>query len=91
MIQNNTPLSDMEKNALEWLSDAGGSVLISEVPNKNTINLFGTGNMKPGIPVFKKLAKRGLVVFTEEDPFQLEDGSWFTFTPSIELVFLPKD
>ena len=38
--------------------------------------------------MFKKLEKKGLVMFTEEEPIQLDDGTWFEFTPSIEIVNL---
>ncbi len=83
MSKYDGPLSEMEKDALEWLKYQGGSVLVSEVPEKNVRGVFG---MEPGMTVFKKLAKKGLVIFTEEEPFQLEDGSWDAFTSSIDLV-----
>ncbi len=75
-------LSPMEQEALEWLKGQGGSVLITSVPAKNERGVFG---LEPGLTIFKKLDKKGLVVITEEEPFQLDDGTWFTFTPSIEL------
>lgn len=73
----------MEVAALDWLKGQGGSVLISAVPDKNTRGVFG---MEPGLTVFKKLARKGAVIITEEEPFQLDDGTWFEFTPSIDLV-----
>lgn len=73
----------MEQDALEWLKGRGGSVLVSALPEKNTRGVFG---MEPGMTVIKKLAKKGLVIITEEEPFQLDDGTWFEFTPSIDLV-----
>lgn len=76
-------LSEMEVAALEWLKGQGGSVLISSIPEKNTRGVFG---MEPGLTIFKKLAKKGLVIITEEEPFQLDDGTWFEFTPSVDLV-----
>ncbi len=79
----NEALSDMEREALEWLRGRGGSVLITSVSEKNTRGVFG---MEPGLTIFKKLDKKGLVVITEEEPIQLDDGTWFTFTPAIELV-----
>jgi hypothetical protein len=76
-------LSEMELAALDWLKGQGGSVLITCVHEKNTRGVFG---MEPGLPVFKKLAKKGLVIITEEEPVQLDDGTWFEFTPSVDLV-----
>jgi hypothetical protein len=76
-------LSAMEKEALEWLKGKGGSVLITAVPEKNVRGVFG---LEPGLTIFKKLAKKGLVIITEEEPVQLDDGTWFEFTPSIELI-----
>lgn len=78
-----TDLSVMETEALEWLKFRGGSVLISSIPEKNTKGVLG---MEPGITVFKKLAKKGLVIITEEEPFQLDDGTWFEFTPCVEIL-----
>lgn len=76
-------LSEMEVAALDWLKGQGGSVPISSILEKNTKGVFG---MEPGLTVFKKLAKKGLVIITEEEPFQLDDGTWFEFTPSVDLV-----
>lgn len=76
-------LSAMEHEALDWLKAEGGSVLISRIPEKNERGVFG---MEPGMTIFKKLAKKGLVIITEEEPFQLDDGSWFEFTPTVDIV-----
>lgn len=77
-------LSEMEQQALDWLKEKGGSVLVSSVEHKkNTRGVFG---FEPGMTMFKKLEKKGLVIFTEEEPVQLDDGSWFEYTPSIELI-----
>lgn len=76
-------LSANEHEALEWLKGQGGSVLVTAVPEKNERGVFGT---VPGLTIFKKLEKKGLVIITEEEPIQLEDGTWFEFTPSIDLV-----
>ena len=73
----------MEVAAVEWLKGRGGSVLISAVSEKNTRGVFG---MEPGLTVFKKLEKKGVVIITEEEPLLLPDGTWFQFTPSIDLV-----
>lgn len=79
-------LSEMEQEALEWLRGQGGSVLITSIPAKNTRGVFG---LEPGLTIFKKLDKKGLVVITEEEPIRLNDGTEFTFTPSVELVTSP--
>lgn len=76
-------LSEMEQEALEWLKGQGGSVLVSAIPEKNTRGVFG---LEPGMTIFKKLTKKGLVIITEEEPIQLDDGTWFEFTPSVDLV-----
>ena len=76
-------LSSTEQDALDWLKHQGGSVLVSRIGPKNERGVFG---IEPGMTIFKKLEKKGLVIITEEEPFQLEDGSWFQFTPSVEIV-----
>lgn len=76
-------LSEMEREALEWLKGQGGSVLVTAVPEKNTRGVFG---IEPGMTIFRKLEKKGLVIITDEEPIQLDDGSWFEFTPSVDLV-----
>lgn len=70
----------MEVAALGFLVQHGGCVLVTAIPDKNEAGLFG--EKMAGMPVFKKLDKRGLVVLTEEDP--MEDG--FQFTPMAELT-----
>jgi hypothetical protein len=73
----------MEQEALEWLKGKGGAVLVSEVPDKNVRGVFG---LEPGMTIFRKLEKKGLIIITEEEPIQLDDGMWFEFTPMIELI-----
>lgn len=76
-------LKPSECNALDWLFRQGGTVLISAIPDKNEND--GLGEVTPGIRVFKKLEKAGLVIITEEDEFTFSDGDTFTFTPMVEL------
>jgi len=76
-------LSALELEALGWLKSQGGSVLITAVPEKSVRGIYG---MEPGLTIFKKLAKKGLVLFTEDDPMQLDDGTWIDLTPSIDLI-----
>lgn len=77
-------LSESEFRALEILQENGGAVLIYQVPDKNEKDLYGW--ILPGLNVYKKLDKKGLVVITEEEPIILDDGEEFTFTPMIELT-----
>lgn len=77
-------LSEAEQEALDWLKAEGGSMLISNIPDKNEKTVFG--GIEPGMAVFKKLEKKGLIFFTEEEPFELEPDLWFTFTEEVYLV-----
>ena len=45
-------LSEMEREALEWLKGQGGSVLVTSIPEKNTRGVFGmepVGNIAKAI------------------------------------------
>lgn len=77
-------LSEMEIAALSFLKNHGGCVLVTAIPDKTEKGLFG--EKVPGMPIYKKLDKRGLVNLTEEEP--MEDG--FQFTPMAELTDLGK-
>jgi len=76
-------LSANEIEALDWLKSKGGEVLITSVPDKNERDHIGV--FTPGLTLFKKLAKKGLVYFTIEDPLVLDDGTEFEFTQAICL------
>jgi hypothetical protein len=75
-------LSEAEQNALDFLKSKGGSCLVTDVEDRNSKDVFGM--IVPGIRVFKKLEKKGLVYFTiEEPPFpEMPD---FCFTEEIYL------
>ena len=76
-------LSEAEQSALELLKNEGGSMLTSKIPDKNERSIFaGTFGIEPGMAVYKKLEKKGLVFFTEEEP--MEDG--FVFTNEVYLT-----
>jgi hypothetical protein len=78
-------LSEAERNALEFLVRAsGGSVLTSEIPDKNEKDVFG--NIVAGMKVYQKLEDRGLVIITDEEPFELEDGEPFQFTNEVYIT-----
>jgi hypothetical protein len=79
-------LSETERNALEFLLNANGlgSVLASEIPDKNEKDVFG--NTVAGMRVYIKLEARGFVIITEEDPFELEDGSEFQYTNEVYIT-----
>jgi hypothetical protein len=70
-------LSSSEFAALELLISKGGAVLASTVPDKNEKQIIaGTFYTVPGHGIYKKLEKKGLVFYTEEDP--MDDGFVFT-------------
>lgn len=61
-------------------------MLTSVVPDKNERTVFG--DTLPGMGVYKKLEKKGLIFFTEEDPVD-DPGSpihGFIFTNEIYLT-----
>lgn len=75
-------LSDAEITALELIQAAGGSMLVSNIPDKSGRGVFG---VEPGTGVYKKLEKKGLVFFTEEEPMEV-NGEMFEFTPSVYIT-----
>ena len=79
-------LTANERLALELLIKCGGSMLESGIPDCNERDVFG--DVTPGQSVYKRLEKRGLIFFTEEEPLDLPgdplDG--FTFTREIYLT-----
>jgi hypothetical protein len=80
-------LTANEWEALSNLRKCGGSVLTTSVPDKNEKDpVFGT--VEPGIPIYKKLEKKGLVAFTEEDPVDDPSGplDGFVFTNEIYIT-----
>jgi len=77
-------LSEAKHNALALLVRSGGSVLTSSIPDKNEKDVFG--NIEAGMKVYTKLEARGLVIVTEEEPFELEDGTEFQFTNEIYIT-----
>lgn len=74
-------LSKNELTALFILKNEGGSMLTSKIPDKNERE-YWSGETIPGLQVYKKLEKKGLVLFTEEEP--MEDG--FVFTNEVYLT-----
>lgn len=77
-------LSDAEHAALTLLVSEGGCVLTSAIPDKNDEDVLG--NVLPGMRVYVKLDKLGLVMITEEDPIDLGDGEEFTFTNEVYIT-----
>jgi len=74
--------TEAEEEALRRLAKDGG-LLITSIPDKNERDpVFRT--IEPGIRVYQKIEKQGLVVITEEEPIEDLDG--FCFTPSVELT-----
>jgi hypothetical protein len=81
---NTQKLSISEQIALEYLAQNGGCILVTDVPDVNGHDLFG--EVIPGLKVFKKLEKKGLVFFTEEEQVIFEDGFVYDPTPLIYLT-----
>ena len=61
-------------------------MLETEIPDRNSRTVFG--DVLPGMHVYRKLDKMGLLFFTEEEPLDLPgdvlDG--FTFTPEVYIT-----
>jgi hypothetical protein len=81
-------LSEAEYTALKYLVRERGSVLTSAIPDNNDEDVFG--NVLPGMRVYTKLDKRGLVMITEEEPIIL-DGEEFTFTNEVYITDAGRD
>ena len=79
-------LSASERAALQTLVNEGGSMLETRIPDRNERCVFG--DAVPGVSVYRRLEKRGLLYFTEEEPLNLPgdplDG--FTFTPEVYIT-----
>ena len=75
-------LSEAEQTAIDLLRSSGGSILISRIPDTNQND---EGFIVPGMGVYRKLEKKGLVVICE--PIVEEDG--FEWTPAVELIDQP--
>jgi len=79
-------LSESEIAALRWVREST-SILVSHIPDKTYRNEFG--DPVPGMAIFKRLEKRGLLFQTEEEPVNLTDDpdeKPFYFTESIEFT-----
>lgn len=70
--------------ALRLLVDAGGSVIEWQVPETNEKDLV-FGIVTPGHSVYRKLAKLGLVYYTEEEPLDLPGDPLDGFCFSSEI------
>ena len=77
-------LSESEEAALDFLKQKGGSVLVTQVPDKTTRDFMG--QIEAGMNIYKKLERKGYVIITQEEP--MEDG--FFFTNMIELQKDPR-
>jgi hypothetical protein len=77
-------LSATEQTALRLLQEHGGSLIEWRVPEINEKDpVFGTTT--PGMPVYRKLERMGLVFFTEEEPFDLPGDPLDGFQFSSEI------
>ena len=82
----NIHLSESEIIALQTIQEHDGSLLVFYIPDNNEKDLWGV--VIPGMRVYQKLEKKGLVFITEEEPVVFEDGEEFEFTPSVEFTEL---
>lgn len=76
-----TPLND---NDLAALLLARTGVLVSRIPEKSGVGLLGEAI--PGLTIFRRLDRRGLLIEAEEEPIDIGGGESFTFTPSFEIT-----
>ena len=72
-------LTELEITALGIMAMYNGAMLVSRIPERKISGIFGP---EPGIATYKKLEKKGLLMFTEEDP--MPDG--FQFTEEVYLT-----
>lgn len=79
-------LSVRERAALKVLVEAGGAMLCSRIPGGDGRDAFG--DVIPGMTVYLRLEKMGLLFFTEEEPLDLpgEPLDGFTFTPEVYIT-----
>ncbi|TXI24204.1 MAG: hypothetical protein E6Q67_03015 [Roseateles sp.] len=79
-------LSAIERAALQALVSEGGSMLVTMISERNERTVFG--DVVAGMNVFRRLEKKGLLYFTEEEPLDLPgdplDG--FTYTPEVYIT-----
>ncbi len=82
-------ISANEKRALELLIDAGGSLLVSEVPDRNERDVVFC-NVKPGHSVYRKLEKMDFVWYTEEEPLNMPGDPMDGFVFTCEIYITDK-
>ncbi len=79
-------LSAAERAALTNLVEEGGAMLETNIPERNGRSVFG--DAIAGMEVYRKLEKKGLLYFTEEEPMDLpgEPLDGFMFTPLVYIT-----
>jgi len=73
-------LTEAEQTAMAILRTNHGSIMQTRVPDRTEKDALGM--IEPGMGVYRKLEKKGLVVICE--PLVDDDG--FEWTPAIELA-----
>lgn len=76
-----TKLSEAEEEAFRRVRKG---ILTSSIPSKTITD--AVGSLEPGMGVYRKLIKKGLVFETEEEPVYFDDGDQFDPTPMIEFT-----
>ena len=71
-------LSESQLNALILLTEHGGSMLSSVIPDKTEKDMFGCP--VAGLAVYRKLEKLGLIFFT------IEEDEEFDWTPEVYIT-----
>lgn len=83
-MENVEKFSESEMAALKTLSEKGGGIILTQIPDKNEKDFMGF--ITAGMTTYKKLIKKGLCFITEEEPLILDNGEEFLFTPSVEFT-----
>jgi hypothetical protein len=76
-------MTEAEEEAIRLVRQAG-MLLVSQIADATSRGVLG--EMIPGIRVFEKLRRRGVLYLTEEEGLSMEDGTVFEFTPAYCLV-----
>jgi len=77
-------MDKLSENEILALIKASAGISLRHVPDRTETDVLGS--VDPGLGVYKKLARKGLVVITEEDLIDEDDPDLGTWTPSVEIT-----